>query len=202
MRARIRGRDAPWRVSTSARSLRDRRLSRRIKPPQRLTGWSVATDPNPTRCPDRNRQPWRMKPQGRARRAQVHPVPRAIDAQGAAEIARPATERGVQQRLARAPISAHDLESRPRAQCPQQDRRAGAFAFRHDVQAKMHPVDEVDIGVSGFAKHRGIAQGAATEGVGCLIVGRICFGLDDRPFEAWRTWHGDHQPRANEVPRD
>src|SRR6202011_6283661 len=67
-------------------------------------------------------------------------------AEGAADLSRAA-----QQPRFRSPIAAapHDLDSDKGLQGPKEHGASGAGKLRRDVQAVMHPIGEVDVGVAG-----------------------------------------------------
>jgi hypothetical protein len=74
----------------------------------------------------------------------------------------------------------HDLHSGERFQGAQQHSPGDARRIRRDVEAVVHAVREVDIGVPGRAEHDGVAGGTATEGVRRRIgFAGVGLGLDD-----------------------
>ena len=83
--------------------------------------------------------------------AEVHPVATEVDAEGSAEEGWPAQS---------------DLLFRcPAHRSPDQDRLRIAILAGDDVEAVMHPVDEVDVGGSSDPEHRGVARGQSPVGV-------------------------------------
>ena len=54
------------------------------------------------------------------------------------------------------------------------------FGFGDDIHAEMHAINEIDVGVAGWAEHSFGARREAASGMGGEVVGaEIGFGLDD-----------------------
>src|SRR5271157_4707990 len=70
----------------------------------------------------------------------------------------------------------------------------------HDVQAVVHAIDEVDIGMTGRAEHDLGARGAAASRVGSKVVrAQIRLGLDDPP-DLTAVIDAANEELAQEVP--
>ena len=62
----------------------------------------------------------------------------------------------------------------------EQDASGAAFGFAGDVEAVVVAVDEIDVGVAGWAEEDGIAGGEAGGGVGGgIVLAEIGFDFDD-----------------------
>ena len=88
-----------------------------------------------------------------------------IDAHGAAEEA--GTLRAVREFL-------HGFES------AEENSRGVTVAFGNDIHAVIHPIDEIDVGVTRRAKHDFSAFGESAGGMGGEVVGtEVSLGFDD-----------------------
>src|SRR5207253_8889915 len=81
-------------------------------------------------------------------------------AEGPADLAGTAQQPALRAMVA---AGAHDLDPGQRLQRPQQHRAGGALGPCRDVEAVVHSVSEVNVGVAGRAEHHGIPRGTAAE---------------------------------------
>jgi len=82
-------------------------------------------------------------------------------------------------RLVRKPRSPHRLEAVKRLGSPDEDRTTPALGLGDGVEAVMHPVDQVDVGMSRRAEHDSVARGGTAVRMGGRIIGEVGLGLDD-----------------------
>ena len=97
----------------------------------------------------------------------------------------------------RAPLP-HQLDSCNRFQRANQHAARRAFGLGHQVEALVHAVDEVDVGVAGRAEDHAGAIGQAARGMRRQVVpAQVGFGLDDDARGA-----PVHQDLAQQVARN
>src|ERR1035441_4957883 len=78
------------------------------------------------------------------------------------------------------PAPAHEVQPRDRFQGANEDAPGGAGRFAHQVEALIHPVDEVDVDVARRPEDDLRARGDAPRGVGGLVAGaEVGFGFHD-----------------------
>ena len=98
----------------------------------------------------------------------------AGDGEGAGEFAGAAGE------VAGAASLAHGLEASEGLKRPDEDAAGGAVGLGDDVEALVHPVDEIDVGMAGGAEDDAGARGESAGGVGSEIADtEVGFDFDD-----------------------
>jgi len=90
--------------------------------------------------------------------AQIRAVQGPVNGQGCAQFARPIGQLTVG---AAGAVAAHPFQTLQGFQRSDEDSGGEAFLFRDDVEAVVHAVDKVDVGVAGWAVHDLGARGAA-----------------------------------------
>ena len=94
----------------------------------------------------------------------------------------------------------HQVKAIQRFNRPHEDRGRAAGRLGDDVEAVVHPVDKVHVGVAGRPEHRPVAGGRPKACVRCPVVDAdICLDLDDPPGTASRLVVAD-QSRAEQGP--
>jgi len=125
--------------------------------------------------------------QWRAWAEQVHAVViRAGDGEGLAKFAWAAGEFGARGAGCELAVQGHFRLAEHGFEGADEDGAGQAFRLAGDVDAVVHAVDEVDIGVAGLAEHDGVAGRDAAEAVGCgvgdgAVRAVVGFDLDDAP---------------------
>jgi hypothetical protein len=87
----------------------------------------------------------------------------------------------------------HFFYAGERFQGAEQDASGLAIGFAGDVEAVVSAIDEIDVGVAGWAEEHGIAGGEAGGGVGGgIVLAEVSFDFDDAGGE------GDSPTFANQ----
>ena len=120
------------------------------------------------------------KPQ-RTTRAQVDAVEAAVDLHRFRQPARAARKVG---KAMRATARPHDRQAFDRLECAQQHAGADAGPLARHVEAKVHAVDEVDIGVTAAHEQCAIPIRLADVGMAAGITGYVSLGFDDSTTRA------------------
>jgi hypothetical protein len=151
---------------------------------------------------------------------QLTPVPRVVDTDpGSLEDIRGVRPEAVvddiesrrfQQRPAQASIHLERLadqcrpraaaDAGPRLQGADQNRLRGALLASDEVQAVVHPVDEIHVGPARRPEHHTRSRGEASKGVRGAVLGSAV-GLDlDQPPPAHHAAHLSNQQLAEQFP--
>ena len=126
-------------------------------------------------------------------------VERFVNSKGSTE---PAGSTGDQVRRRGSAPLAHTLNAGLRRQCPDQDRPRVPILMRDDVEAVVHPIDQIHIGVPHRAEHSGGPPARPPIGMGCGVVLRtISFSLDD-PAGKQLTVDTTDKPLAQQAAGD
>ena len=171
-------------------------------------GLGGIVDPDAGRGHDRRHVPDRagfgrhLESERGDRVAQIAPCPARVQAEGRGQEPRPACQsrgrdpidplavghRALGRRRAAPgdrpgePIRAHALDALERLDGADQKGGRGAGRFRDHVQAGMHPVDKVHVGVSGRPEHDPVPGGLAKAGVRSeVLAADVRLDLDDPP---------------------
>ena len=123
------------------------------------------------------------------------PILFARDTERLAEPPRPRAK----QAIADGPASrAHLVEAARRLERPQQNGGGKALRLADEIQAPVHAVRPVDVGVATRQEHRAVPRRAAVAvRMRRLVVRVVGLDLDDHPADAV-----DVQLRADQLPRD
>src|SRR6266568_3392318 len=119
--------------------------------------------------------------QGKRRPVERKAIMLPRDAERLGEPPRSRAEQAI--RLYPAPGS-HGHQSRARLECPDQNRAGDALALADEIDAPVHPIGAVDIGVAGRTEHRCVARRASAETVGRGVLVIISLDLDDPAADA------------------
>src|SRR6185436_13061532 len=114
----------------------------------------------------------------RAARAQVNAVETAIDVHGFRQPAGAARKVGEAMHAA---AGLHDRHAIDRLERAQEHASADAWTLPRHVDAKMHAVDEVDVGVAAAQEQRAIPIRLADVGMAAGVTGDVGLGFDDAP---------------------
>ena len=152
---------------------------------------------------------------GERRLAQVRAGPRHVDPEGGRHEARPARQAVIREdpdgprrcarrglaagRMQRRPAVTHQVQAVQRFDGADEDRGRVAGRFGDDVEAVVHPVDKVHVGMTGRPEHRPVAGGWPEASVRCPVVDAdVGLNLDDPPGPAARLVVAD-EARAEQA---
>ena len=101
--------------------------------------------------------------------------------------------------MQRGPALTHQVQALQRFDGAHEDRGRAAGRFGDDVEAVVHPVDKVHVGMAGRPEHRPVAGGRPEARVRCPVVDAdVCLDLDDPPGTASRLVVAD-EARAEQA---
>ena len=84
--------------------------------------------------------------------------------------------------MQRRPALTHQVQALQRLDRAHEDRGRAARRLGDDVEAVVHPVDKVHVGMAGRPEHRPVAGGRPEARVRCPVVDAdVCLDLDDPP---------------------
>ncbi len=152
-------------------------MSGKVEPPRKI---DRNADPHARARHDGSpRAPWASIRDPQRPPHQVEPVVRTRESEGTRQVAGPARKSlGGERTTARA----HEIDPALGIDRPQQHGPGNRAALRHHVEAEVHSVDEVDVGVSGRTEHDGVPRSLSAVAVTGRVLGApIGLRLDDDP---------------------
>ncbi len=133
-------------------------------------------DPNPPAPPDLAYGPVRRAQRDLRVTEEVAPIQAAVNIQRLREPTGAATQEA---QLFDAPALAHQCDALARLKRANEYRRSGPVRFARNVEAPVHSINVVDIGVKRRPEHRDISRTLPAIRMRRRVADQVCFGLYD-----------------------
>ena len=131
----------------------------------------------------------------------INAIERLVDGKSLCELGGAGTKLSIQLEPSAA---SHLIEAGDGLECANQTRRGHFLSVRDDVEAPMHPVDEIHVGVTAVEPHGGISLRAAAVVAMAGAIGNTKVGLDldDAAGELLSVGKAPHENVTEQRPRE